>query len=210
MQIHLPEILFLILLAIILPVVFVLVQRSTKKQQALVKLQLDTNGFVVENVVMAKSHHHMTRIWQLLEQPTPYYVHISSLDTIASVAGSLGIADLKVGHDRFDREFFVRSNNDAVVGEFLTLESQEEFLSWKSIRFRTGSITNLLGADYLPDIKKDRDLRRVWMIDVIGKLDENQIKQLKLFGFKLRDKVIVLSAKWYGKKELKSKFFEGR
>lgn len=174
------------------------------------KRLLEAQGYVVDYPIMSKSYKQLTRIWQLFKAPTPFYVHISSLDPIASAVGMRGVADVKIGNSAFDSQFVVRTNNEALLKRLLTLELQEELLSREGGCFKTGAIVGTLTVDYLPEIKTGRDERRMWMIETCGRLQHNQITRLLDLGYKLRDAVITAAQFWEGPKEVKVSFFEGK
>ena len=205
-----PGILLIVgsLVVIVIAVVYCL--KLNNKVNEEIRQQLKKQGYVVDFPVVPKSHTQLTRIWQLLDEPTPHYLHVSSLDSIASAAGMLGIADMKMGDGPFDAEFIVRSNNAAAAKRVLSTELQQALLSFGPIGFRTGSLNGLLSVDYLPEMKADRELRKVWAIEARGRLSPEEIQQLLGLGLQLRDAVIRSSQEWEGPKELKVKFLEGR
>ena len=205
-----PGIVLVATIVVAISCIFFFVGKQVREMNARIRKQLDEKGFVVDFPVMGGSHHQLTRIWQLLDEPTPYYLHVSSLDPIASAAGMLGIADIRTGNGSFDAEFVVRTNNRELVKDTLTGALQEELLSWGAIRFRTGAIDGILSVDYLPEIKTGRSERRLWAIEVRGKLEQTEIDRLLGLGFKLRDAVKASAQLWAGPKDFKVAMLEGR
>lgn len=184
--------------------------KLNKKVNEEIRQQLKKQGYVVDFPVASSGHVQLTRIWQLLDEPSPLYLHVSSLDPIASAAGMLGLADLRIGEGSFDAEFIVRSNNPVAAKRVLTHEMQKELLSFSRIGFRTGSLNGLLSVDYLPEMKADRELRKVWAIEARGRLTPEEIQRLLNLGLQMRDAVIRSSQEWEGPKEFTVKFMEGR
>jgi len=205
-----PGILLFAAIVLVIPIAYIFVGKQVRQMNADHTRQLQIQGYVVDYPVMSSSHVQMTRIWQLFDTPTPFYVYISSLDIIAAAAGRLGVADLKVGNSAFDNKFVLRTNNEALLKRMLTPELQEALLAWDKICFKTGAIVGILTVDYLPEIKTGRDERRVWMIETYGKLQDNDIKRLLELGYKLRDATLTAAKTWQGPKEIKVSFFEGR
>jgi hypothetical protein len=205
-----PGILLALLFITVIAGVVIYCTKLNEKVNAEVREQLKRQGYVVDFPVVPKSHTQLSRIWQLLDEPTPLYLHVSSLDPLASAAGMLGIGDLRLGEGSFDAEFVVKTNNAAAAARVLTSELQKELLTFRGIGFRTGSLNGLLSVDYLPEIKTDRELRRVWSIAARGHLKPEEIQRLRELGKRLRDAVIRSSQEWEGPKEFKVKFMEGR
>ncbi len=205
-----PEILLFVAIVIAVATAYVFVGKQVKKMNADHTRQLQTQGYVLDYPVMSSSHAQMTRIWQLFGAPTPFYVYISSLDPIASAAGMLGVADLKIGNSAFDNKFVLRTNNEALLKCMLTPELQEALLAWDRVCFKTGAIVGILTVDYLPEIKIGRYERRVWMIETYGKLEAKDSARLLQLGYTLRDATLTAAKAWQGPKEIKVSFFEGR
>lgn len=205
-----PGILLVVGCLAVITIAVVYCLKLNNKVNEEIRQQLKKQGYVVDFPVAATGHAQLTRIWQLLDDPSPLYLHVSSLDPIASAAGILGVADIKVGADAFDAGFIVRSNNTAVAKRVLSSELQQALLSFGPIGFRTGSLNGLLSVDYLPEMKADRELRKVWAIEARGRLAPEEIQRLLDLGLKLRDAVIRSSEEWEGPKEFKVKFMEGR
>ncbi len=152
----------------------------------------------------------LTRIWGMYAEPIPFYIQVSNQDTVSVIAGNLGIADIKIGDSNFDGQFVVRSNDANLATELLSTELRNELLNLENIRFRTGSINTLLTADHFPEIKKDRDLRNVWMIDIAGKLEQSQTDPLLHLAQRISDAVKTISLKFSAERNLRTKTFEGR
>jgi hypothetical protein len=205
-----PGILLVVGCLAVITIVVVYCLKLNDKVNEEIRQQLKKQGYVVDFPVAASGHAQLTRIWQLLDEPSPLYLHISSLDPLASAAGMLGVADLRIGEGSFDAEFIVRSNNPVVAKRVLTQELQKELLSFSRIGFRTGSLNGLLSVDYLPEVKADRELRKVWAIEARGRLTTEEIQRLLNLGLQMRDAVIRSSQEWEGPKEFKVKFMEGR
>jgi len=205
-----PGILLVVGSLVVITIAVVYCLKLNKKVNEEIRQQLKKQGYVVDFPVVPKSHAQLTRIWQLLDEPTPLYLHVSSLDPIASAAGMLGVADMKLGADAFDAQFIVRNNNAAAAKRVLSTELQQALLSFGPIGFRTGSLNGLLSVDYLPELKADRELRKVWAIEARGRLTPEEIQRLLELGLKLRDAVIQSAQAWDGPKEMKVKFLEGR
>jgi hypothetical protein len=203
-----PAILSTLLFIAVVLFVVIYCTKLNNKVNAEIREQLKRQGHVVDFPVVPKSHTQLTRIWQLFDEPTPLYLHVSSLDPLASAAGMLGIGDLRLGEGSFDAEFVVKTNNAGAAKRVLSLELQKELLTFSRIAFRTGSLNGLLSVDYLPEIKADRDLRRVWSISVGGRLNPEEIQRLLVLGQRLRDAVLREAQEWEGPKELKAKFRE--
>lgn len=113
----------------------------------------------------------VTWVWGRFATPQPFYLHISNRDPIGSFAGQLGIADIKVGHTRFDKDFTVRTNQPEWAKELLTQERCERLSKVESLQFIVTSVGNLLTPDWWP-AEPNRDLRVLWMLRTDGKLDE--------------------------------------
>ena len=205
-----PAIVLFTAIVLVFPIVYYFVGKQVRQMNADNTRQLQRQGYVVDYPVMSSSHAQMTRIWQLLEAPTPFYVYISSLDPIASAAGMLGFADLKIGNHAFDNKFVLRTNNEALLKRMLTSELQEELLAWDNICFKTGAIVGILTVDYLPEITIGRDERRLWMIETYNKRQDNDIKRLLQLGYKLKDATLTAANAWQGPQNMKVSFFEGR
>jgi len=197
-------------IVLVFPIVYFFVGKQVREMNADNTRQLQKQGYVIDYPILSSSHTQMTRIWQLLDTPTPFYVYISSLDPIASAAGMLGLADLKIGNHAFDNKFVLRTNNEALLKRMLTPELQEELLAWDRICFKTGAIVGILSVDYLPEMTIGRDERRLWMIETFNKRQDNEIKRLLQLGYKLRDATLTAANSWQGPKNITVSFFEGR
>ena len=197
-------------IVVVIPIIFIVVGKQVREMNAQIRRELAENGYVVDFPVLGSSHHQLTRIWQPLDEPTPFYLHVSSMDPVASAAGMLGIADTRIGNGSFDAEFVIRTNNRALLQRALTPALQEELLTWSHVRFRTGAIDGILSVDHLPEIKHGRSERRFWAIDVKGRLEQKDIERLRELGFKLRDAVKACAQLWEGPKDYKVGALEGR
>ncbi len=169
--------------------------------------ELKAQGYVVDNAYL-RPIGELTRIWARYPHPISLYVQASNIDPVAIAAGHLGVASLKVGHMEFDSNFVVRSNAPELVSQVFDEEVRAELLKYENIRFRTGSLTNLLGADYFPEQREGRDLRDFWMIEKSGKLSAEECKKLLALG-----RNISMKAERIGRIPgigLEATFFEGR
>ncbi len=164
------------------------VSKKNKEVNENIRRQLDSQGYVVDFPVRARSHHRLTRIWQFFDAPTPFSLHLSN--------EGVGLS--------------VKSNNDGAAKALLTPELKAQIESFSDLVFRTGSLNGLLSVDYLPDLKESREERRVWAIEVRGELAGEELARLLKLAHELRDGVVAAGAKWQGPKVFKVGFLEGR
>jgi hypothetical protein len=121
----------------------------------------------------------VTRLWGPLPEPTPIYLRVLNNDgLLVSMGDLLGVADLKMGNARFDGNFVVRSNHPDAARAVLDEAMQRRLMGHRRIDFSTGAIANLLGPDYRPELKEDRDLRAWWSLRAEGELSEAQCQPL--------------------------------
>lgn len=135
-----------------------------------------TRGYTVSH---ARQAHRgpVTWVWGRYPRPVPCHLHVSARDPVASAAGRLGIADLRVGHEAFDRRFFVRSNRPDRALAFLTPARCESLLQAGDVEFITASIGSLLTPDYWP-AEAPRDRRDLWMLRVDGHVEGAALEPL--------------------------------
>jgi hypothetical protein len=189
--------------------VFLLFQldKAMKTRAAKAKRDLETQGYVKDTAYL-KPHGDITRFWGRYSQSLDLYIQVSDLDPIQVTAGKFGIADLKLGHDKFDKKFVARSNDPHRLKIVINDEIKEALLSHTHIRFRTGSIDSLIGADYFRDQKSDRDLRNFWMFEKVGLHSEAENSRILKLG-----KAIAQRAEQFGLGsgvDNRTSFFEGR
>lgn len=207
---------FLNILYLIFSIVLVIfaalyAHENAKKDFAKALESLNKRGYVHSYWVEPKRGH-LTCIWAQFEKPIPYYLHISNRDIIQVLAGQMGIKDMKLGDEEFDKHFFVRTNNQELTKSLITIELQKQFLTFEEITFLTGSIDSLLNADYWPEQKEDRDLRKFWMVRTAGRISEEEGVKYLEFG-KLLAGRITEACNQFGecpREELLTKTFEGR
>ncbi len=134
--------------------------RSFAEAQAQAQAQLAQRGYARQ--VLRREHGgRVTRLWGPLPEPTPIYLRVLNNDGVAvSVGDLLGVADLKVGHARFDGNFVVRSNFPEAARAVLDDAMQRRLMSHRNIDFSTGAVSNLLGVDHCAQQAGDCDLRR--------------------------------------------------
>ena len=202
---------FVLLGIIIISIVIPRLAREMKKRVAEAESSLTKNGYAIENTYL-KPVGRMLRIWALLDAPTPFYLQISSVDPVSVIAGEFGVADIRIGDNSFDACYVIRSNSEEKVKSVLTTELKAKFYKYKNVRFRTGSILNLLSPEYLSQTKVGRDQRNIIMLEVQESGDINMIDRdaLVLFFNELKTIVVKESQEWKGEKNLSSAFFEGR
>jgi hypothetical protein len=186
------------------------VHKSSKKAFLLAKDSIESKGYCVGEVYM-KPFGTSTRIWGVFPSPVSVYIQFSNLDPVQSIAGELGIADIKVGDLVFDRAFVVRSNEPKRAHEILDENIRKKLLSMRRVRYRTGSVISLLGVDY-SGIAQDDDLRYLWSIEVPGTNESHDIPSLLQFVQSINQRVLKLSEQINdpSKERLKVAFFEGR
>jgi len=135
--------------------------------------QLQEKGYVI-TYAYQRYRGPVTWVWGRYREPIPFYLQFSNRDSIAILAGNLGIADIAVGEPVFDAGFIVRSNKPDWAREFLTKERCGKLVRFEGIQFLTGSISNVLSSDYWPE-DQHRELRDIWMLRADGKLEEPAI-----------------------------------
>jgi hypothetical protein len=183
--------------------------RAVKARVGKAEESLAARGYVVDEA-RHKPAGHLTRVWGRLSAPTPLYLQISNIDTVSVIAGAFGIADMRIGSADFDDQFVVRSNHRDSAVAIIQRPIQEEFLSYGTIRFRTGSIDSLLGADYFRKVQKDRDVREFWMIEVGGKLNPLEQEKALNLARRLVADVESRSKSWVGEQTSRTGAAEGR
>ena len=110
-------------------------------------------------------------MWGRYATPVPFYLHFSNRDPVAAVAGRLGMADIALGHPKFDAAFYLRSNQPEWAKQFMTHQLCDRLVHFESLEFMTSSVGNLLTPDYWPD-EQNRDRRDLWMLRTDGKIDD--------------------------------------
>jgi len=204
------NIVFIVISALIVLTIIPIVLKSTKKRIDQARESLTNNGYVVEDSYF-RPIGAMTRVWGKLQAPTSFYIQLSTLDPVQTIAGNLGIADIKIGDPHFDSKYVIRSNFEEGARNLLSNDVKNFLLSFKELRFRTGSIDSLLGADYFPEIKLDRNIRSIWMIETAGKQTEVEIVKLLELGQQLSNLVKKFAKTGAADKgEFYTGFFEGR
>ncbi len=204
--------LVLVGLAVVLIVIAVRrLARAMKIRADQARSSLAERGYVIE-ATRIKGVGNLTRIWGKLENPTPFYLHITNLDPVEALAGSLGIGDLKIGYPDFDSVFVIRSSHPDEARRLLDDGTRRLLLARKKLRFRTGSIDSLFGADYFPEIRDTRDLRDYWSLEVGGNPGEVDTDALLALGRRLAAGVNAASGLITNAdpSKLKTGFFEGR
>ena len=165
--------------------------RSFAEAQAQAHAQVAQRGYA-RQVLRGKHGGPVTRLWGPLPEPTPIYLRVLNNDGVAvSVGDLLGVADLKVGHARFDGNFVVRSNFPGAARAVLDDAMQRRLMSHRNIDFSTGAISNLLGVDHCAQQAGDCDLRTLWCLRADGDLSDAQCEPLVVLA---RDLVARLQA----------------
>jgi hypothetical protein len=173
------------------------------------RASLTTWGYVIEPIYH-KPIGDMTRLWAKFDTPTSFYLQISNLDPIQGLVGLVGIADLRLGHPDFDSAFVVRSSHLDQARAILDHNVCSHLLTRGLLRFRTGSIDSLLGADYFPENRLTRDLREYWMLEVEGKPEAVDTDALLALGRRLASAVASAPCLITEPGSLRTDFFEGR
>ncbi len=203
------ELVILGLGALVMVVVLPRLARAMRKRVEDAQASLATRGYAVESSSL-KPVGQMTRLWAKLERPTALYLQVSNLDPVQNLAGQVGIADMRVGDRDFDASFVVRSSHPELARRVLDSDTRRFLLERGTLRFRTGSIDSLLGADYFPEQRESRDLRDLWMIEVTGKPAEVDENALFALGRRLADATAGAGAEITDQSGLRTGFFEGR
>lgn len=204
------EIIFIIIGIIAVTVAYVYVSHQTKLIERRTQESLKQKGYVIEKV-RRPNVGRFTRAWSRFSQAVPLYLQVSNQDDVSILAGRLGIADAKIGHEEFDKAFVVRTNQIELAKRVLTPELREILLQKPNIRFRTGSLDSLLSVDYFPLIKTDRDLRNLWMIDQLGDFDVAASEKLYQLGLTISESVkTVCQSSPVSHLEIRTSAFEGR
>lgn len=165
--------------------------RSFAEAQAQARAQLAQRGYA-RQVLRRKHSGPVTRLWGPLLEPSPIYLRVLNNDGVAVSVGDLvGVADLKVGHPRFDGNFVVRSNFPDAARAVLDDAMQRRLMSHRNIDFSTGAVSNLLGADHCAQHAGDCDLRTLWCLRAGGDLSDAQCEPLVVLA---RDLVARLQA----------------
>jgi hypothetical protein len=161
-------------------VLLVRLHRATLALAASQERDVATHGHAVGRAVQ-HDRGAVTLVWGRFEAPLPFYLRVSSRDPLAAAAGSLGFADLRVGHGAFDGSFVVRTNRPAWARAFLTSERCELLLTKGRIEFVVSSPQNLLSAEWYASLAR-RDLREIWMIRADGNVEGEALDALVAFG----------------------------
>jgi len=164
--------LIVLVLAVIVAVVYCL--RTSRALAERVDREMRTRGYVISHAVQRHSGS-VTWVYGRYSEPMPFYLRLSNRDRIESVAGQLGIADLKVGHPEFDAAFVVRTNQPDWARAFLTPALCSRLATFESLEFIVSSMSQLLTPDYWP-AERSRDLRTLWMLRTDGHLDEAAVR----------------------------------
>ena len=170
---------------------------------------INSKGYAVEDSYI-RPIGTMTRIWGLYQSPTPFYIQISNLDTLSVIAGNHGIADINIGDDIFDQNFVIRTNDKDCAIKLLSNTIKTEIFKYKNFRFRTGSLDNLLSVEYFNKQKEGRNERTIWMIEVAGKLSNDEIEALLRLAKNLNSILNTISDNWTKERNIHTSFFEGR
>lgn len=171
--------------------------------------QLEERGYAVTHAVQ-ENRGAVTWVWGRYPEPVPFYFHISNRDPLASMAGLFGVADLEVGHPRFDGDFTVRSNRPEWAREFLTKERCDRLVRLEGIQFLTASLDNTLTPDYWPT-QKDRRRRDLWMLRVDGKIEGDALEPYVALARELASDLHAFCAgRDADPKDLRTAGFEGR
>ena len=181
--------------------------RAMKEADQAAKKSLAQVGYVVGQVYV-KPVGNLTRIWGRYAAPIPFYFQVSNLDLISVMAGELGIADIKIGDPIFDKNYVVRSNDEKLAQLVLSSELRIQLQKYELVRFRSGSLDTLLGADYFPEIKNDRDFRNIWMLEC--RQPSLNLQDDVKFAQRLAAELEQKSRGWAQERNLKTSFFEGR
>jgi hypothetical protein len=203
------ELVFLVLTVLILIFAIPRLARAMKQRVEEARVSLATCGYVIEPI-RHKPIGDMTRLWAKFDTPTSFYLQLSNLDPIQNLAGVVGIADLRVGHPEFDSAFVVRSSHPDQARAILDDHMCSLLLTRGLLRFRTGSIDSLLGADYFPENRHTRDLREYWMLEVEGKPEVVDSDALLALGRRLASAVASAPNILTEPRSLRTDFFEGR
>jgi hypothetical protein len=202
--------LILLGLTVVLLIIFIpRLARAMRERADQARASLAARGYVIEPSHL-KGTGYLTRLWGKFDTPTAFYWQLSNLDPIQNLAGAAGIADLRVGHPKFDSAFVVRSSHPDLARAILDPDLCNHLLTLGLLRFRTGSIDSLLGADYFPENRDTRDLREYWMLEFRGKPEAVDTVALLDLGRRLTSAVAALPCPVTDPKSLRTGFFEGR
>lgn len=183
--------------------------RAMRRRVEAAEASLASCGYVIESS-RYKPIGDMTRLWAKFETPTPLYLQVFNLDPVGNLAGLAGIADLRLGVPDFDNAFVVRASHPAEARLVLDEDTRRLLLKQGTLRFRTGSIDSLLGADYFPEEKSNRDLRQYWMLEVKGRPEDVNAEALLALGRHMAAKVAAVSGALVEPDKLRTRFLEGR
>lgn len=170
--------------------------------------QLESQGYVV-----TRSHQRnsgpVTWVWGRYAQPVPLYIRASCRDVLAAAIGRMGVADLTVGHEEFDRKFVVRSLHPKWARAFLTHARCARLLAAGDVEFIVSSIENLLSPEYWPE-QAARDQREIWMLRISGIPDSDTLARHVALARELAHDVQAFSAGLeHSPQDLRAGSFEG-
>ncbi len=175
--------------------------------------QFEQRGYAI-TVAYEKNRGHVTWVWGRYSQPVPWYLHFSNRYPELSAVGQLGVADMKVGHVGFDKDFYLRTNKPEWALQFFTPQRCDELVGYEDIQFLTSAVGQILTPDYWPDLKaaNGRNLRDVWMLRISGKPQGAELDRYVALALKLKTEVQAYAQARSGWEaaDLEVKGFEGR
>lgn len=154
--------------------------RATMALAAAQEREVETRGYAVGRA-RQPDRGAVTLVWGRFDRPQPLYLRVSSRDPLAAAAGSLGFADMRVGHGAFDASFVVRTNHPDLARAFLTAERCDLLLIRERVEFVVSSPQNLLSAEWYAKATR-RDLREVWMVRADGNAEGAELEALVALG----------------------------
>jgi hypothetical protein len=197
------------LTVIVLVIMLPRLARSMRQRVELARQSLATRGYAVE-ASYRKPIGDLTRVWGKFQAPTAFYFQITNLDPGENLAGKLGIGDIRLGYEDFDDAFVLRSSHPDQARAMLDEDLRRVLLARQTLRFRTGSINSLLGADYFPENRDTRDLREYWMLEFVGKPETVDEQALVALGQRLAQAIVSAPGIVGDAGSLRTGFFEGR
>ena len=160
--------------------------RATMALAAAQEREVETRGYAVGRA-RQPDRGAVTLVWGRFDRPQPLYLRVSSRDPLAAAAGSLGFADMRVGHGAFDASFVVRTNHPDLARAFLTAERCDLLLAHGRVELVVSSPQNLLSAEWYAKATR-RDLREVWMVRADGNAEGAELEALVALGQSLAAK----------------------